>query len=165
MQAGDLARAFRVRAMAMAAAGLLAALALLGVRAGAAPADTGSPPNALPPATYPSTYSEQRWITMNDGVKLGATLTFPSLDGKAPAPGRFPVVLSMTPYGRDGVCGCGVPSDFASRGFVSAVADVRGTGGSEGNLDENYFSPREARDGCHLAESLGTQPWSSGKVG
>jgi putative CocE/NonD family hydrolase len=122
-------------------------------------------PSALPPQTYPTTYTTQQWITMDDGVKLGATLTFPSQTGKAPAPGRFPVVLSMTPYGRDGICSCGVPSDFATRGFVAAVVDVRGTGGSQGNLDGNYFSPREARDGYDLVEYLGTRPWSNGKVG
>jgi hypothetical protein len=54
---------------------------------------------------------------------------------------------------------------FATRGIASAVADVRGTGGSGGDLSGNYFSPREARDGYHLVEYLGTQPWSSGKVG
>ena len=57
------------------------------------------------------------------------------------------------------------PSDFALRGFVFAVVDVRGTGGSQGNLDGNYFSPREAQDGYDLVEYLGTQPWSNGKVG
>lgn len=102
---------------------------------------------------------------MDDGVKLGATITFPSKTGKAPAPGRFPVILSMTPYGRDGICGCAPATDFALRGFAVAVVDVRGTGGSQGNLDQNYFSPREARDGYDLVEYLGTQPWSSGKVG
>jgi hypothetical protein len=47
----------------------------------------------------------------------------------------------MTPYGRDGPCGCVPPIDFDSRGFVRAVVDIRGTVGSEGNLDQNYFSP------------------------
>ena len=122
-------------------------------------------PSSLPPATYPSTYSEQQWITMDDGIKLGATITFPSETGSAPAPGRFPVVLSMTPYGREAVCGCDNPADFAERGFVFAAVDVRGTGGSQGNLDGNYFSPREAQDGYDLVEYLGTQPWSTGKVG
>jgi hypothetical protein len=122
-------------------------------------------PSELPPASYPHTYSTQQFITMDDGVKLGATLTFPSETGDAPAPGRFPVVLSMTPYGRDGVCSCAPAGDFAARGFVTAVVDVRGTGGSQGNLDGNYFSPREARDGYELVEYLGTQPWSTGKVG
>ena len=51
------------------------------------------------------------------------------------------------------------------RGFVLAVVDIRGTGGSQGTLDENYFSPREARDGYDTVEFLGTQPWSNGKVG
>jgi len=148
---------------------IAAALALLLACAlgwGARPARAAyRPPTALPPATYPTTYSEQQWITMDDGVKLGATLTFPSKSGKAPAPGKFPVVLAMTPYGRDGACSCGNPDDFATRGFVFAVVDVRGTGGSQGNLDGNYFSPREARDGYDLVEYLGTQPWSTGKVG
>ncbi len=128
-------------------------------------AAAGPVPSALPPATYPATYSEQQWITMDDGVKLGATITFPSKDGKSRAPGRFPVVLSMTPYGRDGACGCAPATDFALRGFAVAVVDVRGTGGSQGNLDGNYFSPREARDGYDLVQYLGTRPWSNGKVG
>ena len=73
-------------------------LALLGASAARA---ESSPPAALPPATYPATFSEQRFIRMDDGVELGATITYPSVDGTAPAPGRFPVVLNMTPYGRD----------------------------------------------------------------
>jgi putative CocE/NonD family hydrolase len=124
-----------------------------------------APPSTLPPASYPTTYSEQQFIRMDDGVELGATVTFPSLDGKAPAPGRFPVVLNVTPYGRNGACSCDPASDYATRGFVLAVVDVRGTGGSQGNLNDNYFSPREARDGFDLVEYLGTQPWSNGKVG
>lgn len=144
------------------------AMALVAVSFPVSPALADAPasvPSALPSATYPKTYPEQLFITMDDGVKLGVTITFPSQNGSAPAPGRFPVVLSMTPYGRTGTCSCGRPADFATRGFVSAVADVRGTGGSQGNLDGNYFSPREARDGYDLVEYLGTQSWSNGKVG
>ena len=141
----------------------LLALSLLSATASAAAA---SPvPSALPPQTYPSTYSEQQWISMDDGIKLGATITFPSRNGNSRAPGRFPVILSMTPYGRESVCGCSSASDFAHRGFVFAVVDVRGTGGSQGNLDGNYFSPREARDGYDLVQYLGTRRWSNGKVG
>ena len=64
---------------------VLAILALPGDAIAASP-----PPSALPPATYPSTYAEQLFIRMDDGVELGATITFPSEDGSAPAPGRFP---------------------------------------------------------------------------
>jgi uncharacterized protein len=143
--------------------GLLALLAL--ARPGEAPAEAPAPPSALPPAAYPAVYSEQQFIRMDDGVELGATITFPSLDGSTPAPGHFPVVLNVTPYGRDGLCSCDSATDYATRGFVLAVVDVRGTGGSQGNLNDNYFSPREARDGYDLVEYLGTQPWSNGKVG
>jgi putative CocE/NonD family hydrolase len=142
------------------------AIAMLAWILGGQDAWAASPvPNALPPATYPATYSKQQWITMDDGIKLGATITFPSENGSTPAPGRFPVILSMTPYGRNGICGCAPAADFATRGFAVAVVDVRGTGGSQSNLDQNYFSPREARDGYNLVEYLGTQPWSTGKVG
>ncbi|MCW2990028.1 MAG: CocE/NonD family hydrolase [Solirubrobacterales bacterium] len=137
-------------------------LSLLAFAAAAGPA-VAAPP-ALPPATY-KTISEYRTIAMDDGVELGATITYPSVDGTTRAPGQFPVVLSMTPYGRDGLCGCPLQTVYSSRGFVQAVVDVRGTGGSGGNLDGNYFSPREQRDGYELVEWFGTQPWSNGKVG
>jgi putative CocE/NonD family hydrolase len=116
-------------------------------------------------ATFPKSYSIQRFIRMDDGVQLGATITFPSQNGRAPAPGRFPVVLDLTPYGRDAVCGCDSASELAAHGFVLAVVDVRGTSGSGGNLDANYFSPRSAKDGYEVVQWLGTQPWSTGKVG
>lgn len=147
---------------ALRALGLMMLVAL--AWAGGASADTPVP-GSLPPATYPSSVSQQRFVTMDDGVQLGVTITFPSENGSTPAPGRFPAILAMTPYGRDGICGCSNPADFATRGFVFAVADVRGTGGSQGNLNGNYFSPREAKDGYDLVEWLGTQPWSTGKVG
>lgn len=139
---------------------MLAAL----IAAGSARADIPVP-SSLPPATYPSSVSQQRFVTMDDGTQLGVTITFPSEDGSTLAQGKFPVVLAMTPYGRDGICGCSNAADFATRGFVFAVADVRGTGGSQGNLNGNYFSPREAKDGYDLVEWLGKQPWSTGKVG
>jgi predicted acyl esterase len=152
---------------ALAGTTVLAAIvaALLALAGASAARAESAPPTALPPATYPTTFSEQRFVRMDDGIELGATITYPSEDGAGPAPGRFPVVLNMTPYGRESVCGCESASDYATRGFALAVVDVRGTGGSQGNLDENYFSPREARDGYDTVEFLGTQPWSNGKVG
>ncbi|HVV74558.1 MAG TPA: CocE/NonD family hydrolase [Mycobacteriales bacterium] len=114
---------------------------------------------------YSKSYAVQQFITMNDGVELGATITFPSRTGTSPAPGKFPVVLDMTPYGREGVCGCDSAAALTSYGFVLAVVDVRGTGGSGGNLNANYFSPRSARDGYEVVQYLGTRKWSTGKVG
>lgn len=142
---------------------LLAAVLAVGI-APAARAVDPSPPPTLPDPTYQSVSTEVL-IPMDDGAQLAATIAFPSKDGQTPLPGPFPVVLAMTPYGRNGACGCVAPSFFATRGMIGAVVDVRGTGGSEGNLEGNYFSPREARDGHNLVEYFGTQPYSSGKVG
>lgn len=102
---------------------------------------------------------------MDDGVKLAGTIALPSEDGQTPLLGRFPVVVGMTPYSRNGVCGCFPPDFFATRGMAGAVFDVRGTGGSGGTLEENFFSPREARDSYTVIEYLAAQPWSTGKVG
>jgi uncharacterized protein len=140
---------------------LAAAAALV---AACAPARAAAPPPAMPPATLKSV-SKEVLVTMDDGVKIGTTVAFPSADGSTPLPGRFPVVLQMTPYGRNGVCGCTTPDTFATRGMIGVVADVRGTGGSGGSLKDNYFSPREARDGYELVEYFGTRSYSSGKVG
>src|SRR3954451_13091780 len=127
------------------------------------PAAAAAPPK-LPDPTFKSV-SKEVLIPMDDGVRLAATVALPSRDGSTPAPGRFPVVVGMTPYGRNGVCGCYPPDFWSTRGMVGAVFDVRGTGGSEGNLDQNFFSPREARDSREVIEYLGTQPYSTGKVG
>jgi hypothetical protein len=142
---------------------LVTLLCLLAVAAAPAAAQAQAPPK-LPDPTYESV-SEEVLIEMDDGVELAATVVFPSLDGQTAAPGRFPVVLAMTPYGRNGLCGCTSPSLFATRGMIAAVVDVRGTGGSGGDLSGNFFSPREARDGYNLVEYFGTQPYSTGKVG
>lgn len=140
----------------------LLAAALLVVPATAATAAPPVPP--VPAPTYKSVSSEVL-VTMDDGVKIATTVALPSRDGSTPLPGPFPVVLEMTPYSRNGVCGCDDPTSWATRGIVGVVADVRGTGGSGGNLDGNYFSPREAKDGYNLVEYFGTRPYSSGKVG
>src|SRR5438094_667847 len=76
-------------------------------------------------------------------------------------------LFSTTPYGRTNpaVNSAAIASYFAPRGIVFAEVDVRGTGGSGGTLKDNYFSPREARDGGELVQWFGTRPWSTGKVG
>jgi uncharacterized protein len=102
------------------------------------------------------------YVPMSDGVRLAVTLGLPSTDGATPAPGRFPVILTLTPYSRQAN---GPVAKLVANGYVHAVADIRGAGGSEGNLNGNYFSPREQRDGYELVEWLGTRPFSTGKVG
>src|SRR5947209_18573949 len=121
---------------------LVIALAAAAVGCTQASAAAADPPPKLPDPTYQSV-SREVMVTMDDGVQIAGTIALPSKDGKTALPGRFPVVVGMTPYSRDGVCGCYAPSFWAARGMAGAVFDVRGTGGSSGNLDQNFFSPRE----------------------
>lgn len=128
-------------------------------------APSPGPATELPAPTYEKTWSQELAVTMSDGVRIATTITFPSLDGRAPAPGKFPVVLSVTPYSRNGLNSSPDRTAFALRGIIGVTADTRGTGGSEGNLNENYFSPLEASDSAALIEYFGTRDYSNGRVG
>ncbi|MCE5292467.1 MAG: CocE/NonD family hydrolase [Nocardiaceae bacterium] len=130
-----------------------------------APGITGTADYTPAPAATFQSVTEDVTVTMDDGVALAATVTYPSADGAVRVPGTFPIVMSITPYGRKGLCFCGDGPSWATRGFVHVVIDTRGTGGSGGNLNENYFSPREAKDGKALVEHFGGQSYSNGKVG
>lgn len=132
--------------------------------AGTATAAQGPQKYVVPAPSY-KTVSREIAIPMDDGIRLGATITFPSKDGKTPAAGRFPVVVSITPYSRNVLGSVPDQAMFASRGIIAVAVDTRGTGGSEGNLNDNYFSPREARDTAAVIEYFGTQVYSTGKVG
>ncbi len=68
-------------------------------------------------------------IPMRDGVRLAADIYRPARDGK-PAPGRFPALLTRTPYNKDGAGGEG--RYYAERGYVVVANDVRGRYASEG---------------------------------
>ena len=97
-------------------------------------------------------------IPMRDGVELSADIWMPE------EPGRYPVILIRTPYVKTSES-LGAPElgeDYARRGYVVAVQDVRGRGDSEGEFDF-YFA--DAEDGYDSVEWLAAQPWSNGKVG
>jgi hypothetical protein len=52
------------------------------------------------PPTYGVSQPVQQMVTMSDGVKLAVDVYRPMLACGANAPGRFPVILSQTPYGK-----------------------------------------------------------------
>ncbi|NUR89982.1 MAG: CocE/NonD family hydrolase [Nonomuraea sp.] len=98
--------------------------------------------------------------TMNtrDGIELVATVWRPAAEG------RFPVLLSRTPYGRTQES-AGYHLDVArlvGAGYAVALQDVRGTGSSQGEFD---FLAREAADGHDAVRWAATAPWSDGNVG
>ena len=97
------------------------------------------------PAQYGVVEDADVPITMSDGVVLRAMVHRPD------APGRFPVVLSLTPYnGGRGIVG-GANDYFVERGYVHVVVDVRGTGCSRRRCGTT-LGPREQRDGYELVE-------------
>ena len=79
------------------------------------------------------------------------------------APGRFPVIVTITPYnGTNGAIS--VTNDYlVQRGYVQVIVDARGTGESQGTWDS--FGTREQRDGYEIVEWAAAQPWSNGSVG
>jgi len=112
-------------------------------------------------------------ITMADGTVLRADVYFPEIPGtKLQALGRFPVVLTQTPYGK-GILGAGAgsglgdetgPSTYlVKRGYIDVVADVRGTGDSGGKF--GLFDPVQDTDGVTLVDWASKLPGSNGKVG
>ncbi|OLR92043.1 hypothetical protein BJP25_24640 [Actinokineospora bangkokensis] len=115
-------------------------------------------------------------ITMSDGTVLRADVYFPQNPDGTAAPGPFPVVLTQTPYGAlmDAFPGVSDPDagfeligggdDYlVKRGYINAVVDVRGTGGSQGRWD--FLGQQEARDSVQVVHWAAGLPGSSGVVG
>jgi uncharacterized protein len=125
-------------------------------------------------------------IEMDDGAVLRADVFRPA------APGRYPVILTHGPYGKNLSFRQGWPTQFDAlvtawpevlentsgryhvwetvdpekwvpEGYVCVRVDARGAGQSPGFLDP--FSPRETRDYAAAIEWAGEQDWSNGKVG
>ncbi len=95
-------------------------------------------------------------VPMRDGVRLATDIYRPS------APGRYPVVFVRTPYGTELPKIGAQAKYYVAQGYAFAIQDCRGKYESEGD----WFGKRdEAKDGSDSITWLGTQPWSTGKVG
>src|ERR1039457_4217018 len=64
-------------------------------------------------------------VPMRDGVRLSANVFRPE------TPGRYPVILVRTPYGKGAAISPGY-APFVARGYAVVVQDVRGRGASGG---------------------------------
>jgi predicted acyl esterase len=125
-------------------------------------------------------------IEMSDGIVLRADLYRPIGDG------RYPVILSMGPYGKGLRTQEGWPSawdlmikyfpevaegstnkyqswevvdpeKWVPKGYACLRIDSRGSGRSPGYLD--YWQPRETDDLAECIEWAAIQPWSTGNIG
>jgi putative CocE/NonD family hydrolase len=93
-------------------------------------------------------------VPMRDGVTLATDIYYP--DG----PGPFPVMLSRTPYNKDGAARNA--DFFAKNGYVVVVQDSRGLYESSGEW-RPYID--EGPDGYDTQQWIGQQKWCNGKIG
>jgi putative CocE/NonD family hydrolase len=98
-------------------------------------------------------------VPLRDGVKLATDLYRPARDGRA-VDGKFPAILTRTPYNKDGNRSLG--EFYAARGYVFVAQDTRGRYGSEG---EWHWLSDDGPDGVDCVEWIAKQPWSDGQVG
>lgn len=123
-------------------------------------------------AVYDGWVRSSRYVTARDGTRLAVDIFRPSLKGKVGSE-KLPVVWTHHRYqraqrdkGRVYTIVDSYPwlADVLRHGYVVAAVDARGSGASFGRF-EGMFSTHETDDAYDITEWLGTQPWSSGKVG
>lgn len=93
-------------------------------------------------------------VPMRDGVRLGTDIYLPKTEGK------FPVLLSRTPYNKAGSAAAVAP--FVAAGYAVVLQDVRGRYQSEGSWVPIRDDPN---DGFDTAKWIGAQPWCDGGIG
>jgi uncharacterized protein len=137
--------------------GLLAMLAAVG--AVAAPVDPVIKRSTDAPAVMPADSPDPRVVSieMRDGTPLTGDLYLPR------QPGRYPVIIEATPYGRRSALTFNNERAFwPAHGFAVLYVDVRGQHDSGGTFT---FLNDGDTDGPDLIKWAATQDWSNGKVG
>ncbi len=93
-------------------------------------------------------------VPMRDGIQLATNLYLPDGDGP------WPVVLTRTPYNKNGADRSA--ATYNSRGYALVSQDTRGRYASQG-VDQPFEVDKP--DGYDTVEWIAAQPWSNGKVG
>lgn len=130
------------------------------------------------PAVYGTASIDDIAIPGADGTTIRVNEIYPTAADGSPAPGPFPVLLTMTPYGKGrggssapgsasapsgGATTGGADNYLAQRGFIEVVMDVRGTGDSNGEW--GLFDPIQQQDAIAVLNWAARLPNSSGAVG
>jgi predicted acyl esterase len=119
----------------------------------------------LSKAQYKMLQEPDRTIAVRDGIRLYADVIRPEAEGS------FPALVAVSPYPRQ-IQNVGAPlgfveagaSDFwVSRGYAHVIANLRGTGGSEGTY--GMFDSQERDDVYDIVEWAAAQEWCDGNVG
>ena len=102
-------------------------------------------------------------ITMSDGCRLSSRAWLPM----GAEVDRVPAILEFLPYRkRDGTAVRDALTHpwFAGHGYACLRVDMRGSGDSDGLLDDEY-SQQELEDACEVIAWIAAQPWCNGSVG
>jgi putative CocE/NonD family hydrolase len=144
------------------------------IAASAAPGSHWQPERAI----YGSGSRDDIAVSGAGGTTIRVNEIYPTLASGRPAAGRFPVLLTMTPYGKGsggsskpgsaGSAGAGAVTGGADnylvqRGYIEVVEDVRGTGDSGGSF--GLFDPVQTEDAIHVLDWAARLPNSDGRVG
>ena len=109
---------------------------------------------------YPVKVVETLFLPLPDGTRLAAKAWLPEGAGPVPA------ILEYLPYRlRDGTRtrDQGLHAYLAGHGYACLRLDIRGSGDSEGLLDDEY-TPQEQKDGCDAIDWIAAQDWCDGQV-
>ncbi len=116
-------------------------------------------------ADYPRRVRELEnvFVPVSDGCRLAARIWLPDDADRDPVP----AILEAIPYRksdwtarRDSIR----HPWFAGHGYAAVRLDLRGTGDSDGILEDEYL-PREQADLVEVLAWLADQPWCTGEVG
>ncbi|GAB0113544.1 CocE/NonD family hydrolase [Acidisoma sp. C75] len=112
---------------------------------------------------YPVREIENEWIVLADGTRLAARIWRPDVADAE----KFPAILEYLPYRkRDGTVDRDALTHpyFAGHGYACLRVDMRGSGESDGLLDDEYLK-LEQDDALEVIAWIAAQPWCSGVVG
>jgi putative CocE/NonD family hydrolase len=127
------------------------------------------PPWTPEPARFGIGVHHNVAVPARDGTVLRADVHYPTIpETGEPAPGPFPVLLSITPYGKKAPppaaqIGGGATPYLIRRGYIEVMADVRGTGVSGGSFE--MLGAEQVTDGVDLVNWAAQLPNSNGRVG
>jgi len=106
---------------------------------------------------------ENAWIPLSDGVKLAARIWLPEDAEDKPVP----AILEVLPYRkRDGTRDRDEQTHpyYAGNGYACVRVDIRGSGESDGILEDEYLKS-EQDDALEILAWVAAQPWCTGKCG
>ncbi|MFJ5273047.1 CocE/NonD family hydrolase [Streptomyces sp. NPDC088358] len=112
---------------------------------------------------YATKEEEHVVIPMSDGVELSARIWRPTSSDSEPVP----AVLEYIPYRKRDLTAVrdSIHHPYiAGHGYACVRVDIRGTGESEGVLEDEYLE-QEQRDAEEILAWLAEQPWCDGSTG